>query len=499
MSEKRRILLNTLTSVVSQAVIIVFGLIVPRIVLLFYGSDVNGLTSTITQIFSYLALLEAGISVAARNSLFKPIKENDRNEISRVVSLAKRYYEKVTVFYIISIFVIASIAPLILKTSVDYLTIFAYIVFQGLSNAVLFFFVQKWNAVLSAYGKNYIINTVTVLCKTLAYAIYIVLISLRVNIAFVQLGFLVVSLSQLLVFYLYMRTHYGWINYHAFKKGDSLKDKNEYLISEVAWTIFSSTDMIILSIFVSTSIASVYSIYNLVFLALSNILNSIFTALVYRLGAEYHKGIERYSKLHDNYISVFHGAMTAFMCVCFALVNSFVALYTKGVDDVQYVYPQLPLLFCLVQIISWSRYVPGSLVGISGRQKDTIFVNVLEAALNVGLSLVLVFFFGIVGVLIATVVVIPIKVFYCIFIADIKVMKRSMFKTLRIILPNFILFALTAAIFSLFPIAASSYIELILLAAVMLLGFAAVVFALSLLTNSHLRTRICTLFKREKR
>ena len=60
----------------SQLMILVLGLIVPRIILVNYGSDTNGLTNTIVQIFTYLALLQSGISQAAKNALYKPIKHN---------------------------------------------------------------------------------------------------------------------------------------------------------------------------------------------------------------------------------------------------------------------------------------------------------------------------------------------------------------------------------------------------------------------------------------
>ena len=44
-----------------------------------------------------------------------------------------------------------------------------------------------------------------------------------------------------------------------------LKDRNSYILTEICWTIFSSTDMIVLSTFVSTQISSVYGIYNMIF------------------------------------------------------------------------------------------------------------------------------------------------------------------------------------------------------------------------------------------
>lgn len=78
MTNTKKTILNFVISIGSQLIILVMGLVIPRIVLIHYGSDTNGLISTITQIFTYMALLEAGISASAKNALYKPIKENDR-------------------------------------------------------------------------------------------------------------------------------------------------------------------------------------------------------------------------------------------------------------------------------------------------------------------------------------------------------------------------------------------------------------------------------------
>ena len=60
---KRSMSRNMVTSLISQAVTLVAGLVVQRYILLAYGSTYNGLTSLVTQIMSYLVLLEAGLVV----------------------------------------------------------------------------------------------------------------------------------------------------------------------------------------------------------------------------------------------------------------------------------------------------------------------------------------------------------------------------------------------------------------------------------------------------
>ena len=52
--------MNVGMSIGSQLVMLFLAFVIPRIIILSYGSDTNGATATITQIFTYLTLLEAG-------------------------------------------------------------------------------------------------------------------------------------------------------------------------------------------------------------------------------------------------------------------------------------------------------------------------------------------------------------------------------------------------------------------------------------------------------
>ena len=75
--KKSKLLKNVITGFGGQFIAIILGLIVPRLFITSYGSDINGLLGTITQIFTYMALMEAGIGQAARNELYMPIAQKD--------------------------------------------------------------------------------------------------------------------------------------------------------------------------------------------------------------------------------------------------------------------------------------------------------------------------------------------------------------------------------------------------------------------------------------
>ena len=110
---------NVVVSLLTQIVILALGLIIPRLYLTQYGSDVNGLIGTVTQIFTYMALLEAGIGQATKNALYPFIRDKikNRENISEVMSISKRYYEKVSILYTATVVLLSFLLPLVLESN----------------------------------------------------------------------------------------------------------------------------------------------------------------------------------------------------------------------------------------------------------------------------------------------------------------------------------------------------------------------------------------------
>ena len=59
---------NSILALVYQVILIVTGLILPRCFLYFYGSEVNGLISSITQFLSFINICDLGISAVVSSA-----------------------------------------------------------------------------------------------------------------------------------------------------------------------------------------------------------------------------------------------------------------------------------------------------------------------------------------------------------------------------------------------------------------------------------------------
>lgn len=193
---KSKAIKNVVFGFGGQAIVIILSVIIPRIMLVNYGSDINGLLTTISQIFVYMQLLEAGIGQAAMNALYKPIAERDLLGISYVASVAQNYYRRITRYYAAVVMLIAVVSPFVLKTSVPRYIIFVIIILEGMSGVVSFYFSQTQIVILQADAKSYVNNAFSVVNKIASNVVKIVMASLGVNIIFLEIGYFVISVAK---------------------------------------------------------------------------------------------------------------------------------------------------------------------------------------------------------------------------------------------------------------------------------------------------------------
>ena len=185
-----------------------------------------------------------------------------------------------------------------------------------------------------------------------------------------------------------------------------------------------------LSILFSTALSSVYSVYNLVYSNISGLMNSVYTSLIYLLGQAYSESLRKYEQVHDEFELMFMTGAAILMSCCSVLGIAFVRLYTKGVTDTNYIYIYLPILFGLIQILSWDRYVSGNLSGIAGYAKIVSKISVVEAVSNILLSVILAPKMGLYGITLATAISLVFKLAYLTYLGNVVILKRRLWNSL---------------------------------------------------------------------
>lgn len=456
---------NFWAHLVAQALIFAFALILPKTLIANYGSDVNGLLSSISQLFTYAALVEAGIGTAAIQAFFRYVGKNKNDDINSLMFRARSFYRKASVIYLAAIILLTVLYPLVVKTSTDYWTVFFVMLIQGITGVIPFVTYSPFSMFLQAEGKSYVISWFGVAARIITTVGKIIMYSLGVNIVVVQVIWFMVTIVEVIAFYIYKRKYYPWLGYKNTPNGPKLDGAVAYTINAASKTVMSSTDTVVLSILVSTSASSVYSIYALVFVTLQGLLQG-FLLGNFALGQTYHEDKAKYLKLHSALESFIMFVTTGVMTTACCLAIPFIRLYTQGVTDVDYIDTVLPFLFVLPILFVFGYSVPTEAEMVSGHPRQVAIQSGIEAIINLGLTVPFVLMWGIRGALLATCIATLIRLAMVLFYSNVRVLSRSPWESVKPILICIILFFAFSVPMSFIDYRPRSYIEWILLAVI---------------------------------
>ncbi len=440
MNNTKKISRNLVLGIIGEVLLIVLGIIVPRFILTSYGSEINGLLTSVTQIYSYIGLLEAGVGAVTIQALYKHTGNEDRSKINGVLSATNKYYHKTGLFYLLAILIFSCAYPLIVSTKIDTITIILVIVFNGLGNVINYFFQAKYFLLLEAEGKNYIKTTLNMFTNIFKNVAKIVLMAIGVNVVIVQLIAMFVSLIQMIYITWYIKKKYSWIDLSVEPDYGAISQRKNVMVHQISGLVFNNTDTITLTILCGLMWTSVYSMYQLLYGMITTILLVIMSSVTFLLGQTYHQNKDRFMRLYNAYETYYMTLSFVLNTILTFLAIPFIKLYTAGVEDFNYIYSYLPILFASINLISSTRSATNKVEGIEGHFKQTQTRAVIEAVLNLVVSIVLAYFIGIYGVLIGTIVALLYSANISICYANAKILKRKVISTYKNILINLAIF-----------------------------------------------------------
>jgi len=463
---KKRSLYNISVGIISQIISIALGIIIPRLFLLSYGSEVNGFLNTITQIFAYFSLLEAGVGAVTLQALYGPVAKDSKNEINQIISATDRYYRKTGKFYFLAVIILAIVYPLVIISEMNKLTMALIILFNGIPGVISYYYQGKFTILLSAEGKNYINTALVSLSSTVVSFSKIALMLIGCDILAIQFAYLVISLLKVLVIALYIKKKYKWVNLNVEPNYDAIMQKNAAFVNQICDLIFRNTDTVILSIFCDFKVVSVYAMYTMLFGMVRTTLDYVAQGFSFVMGQAYNRGIEQYKKLHDLYETYRMAFIFALYNIAIIFIIPFMRLYTAGIDDINYIDERVALLFAIYYLMTGARACASDLIGYAQHFKLTQNRCIIEASINLVTSVLAVYFWGIYGVLIGTIIALLYRMNDMIIYANKKILHRGTWVTYRKIISNALLFALISWVASLIPWKLDSYVHIIMWAGI---------------------------------
>ena len=421
-----RIQKSVFTTLLMQFTTLVCGLIVPRFLLNTYGSEAYGATTSIAQFLSYITLLEGGIGGVARASLYRPLAENDINKISAIVYELKHFFRIIALISIGYAMVLACVFKRISHIECySWSGSFFLVIAISVSTFGQYFIGIAYSALIQADQRVYIINLLSILTTALNTIMVIFLIRAGSGLILLKLVSSIVFLIKPILMWVYVRKKYNLIKVVERDK-KALDQRWTGLGQHLAYYIHSNTDITILTVLANLKIVSVYSIYHMVTYNMQNVISALCSGMEPLFGdmiaRSQNKQLENTFSMYEVITSM---ACTSFFSTVFIMILPFVSLYTKGINDINYYQPLFAVLITTASVLYCIRFPYQSVVVAAGHFKQTRLGAYGEAGINIFLSILLVWKFGLVGIAIGTIAAIGFRLFYLVYYLSHNILYRG--------------------------------------------------------------------------
>ncbi len=447
MGKDTRIKRNLISSLVYQVVLISLGFLLPRLYLENFGSEVNGILSTIKQVFTYLVLLEAGVGLATTQALYKRIGENDYKSASEVLAATHTYYLKTGFVYAAIVLGLAAVYAYLIPSSINSHELF-FIVLLNAVPALFSYFVQaKYRILMEVDGRKYVINHSETVLQIASNVAKILVLVLTDSLILIQLVYCIIAMMQLLFLYVYAKRRYRWLNLKATPDFTAISQKNSVLVHQVSGMVFNNTDVILISALCDFKAASIYVIYNIFFAQVQSFITSVVSSFTFALGQMFHIDREKFDRLFSAYETVYIMGTFLIYTLMGVFLMPIIRIYTSGINDAEYLNPLLMFLFVVMNLLANAKLPVSGVIEYAGEFAKTRTHAIWEMVINLTVSVAAILCFGICGAIFGTVAALFYRTVVTVSYANKTVLGRSRMCTYKIMLANAAVFAVTMAVF----------------------------------------------------
>ena len=438
----KKAIINIISSLILQIVTIICGLIIPKLIITTYGSKINGLVTSITQFLAYITLIEAGFGPVIKSVLFKPIANNEKSEIEKILKASERIFKIISFIFIGYIILLCIILPLVLKREFDGLFTFSLIIIISMSTFAEYYFGMTYKIFLQANQSTHVVAVIQLSTYILNTMALILLIRLGASIQVIKLTSTFIFVLRPVLQNIYVKKKYK-INLKNVNDNYNIKQKWEGLAQHIAYVVYNNADIAILTLCGKIIDISVYSIYSLIVSNITKVIKSFNSGVDATFGDMIAKGEkEKLNKCFKIYEGIYINVASIVFCSTLFLIIPFVKLYTQGITDANYTRPVFAYLIVITEFIFIIRQPYNDLVKVAGHFKQTKKGAYIESILNIVISLALVWNFGLVGVTIGTLAAMPIRTIEIIYYASKYILNRNVwysFKRMTIIILEFLI------------------------------------------------------------
>ena len=397
---------NIIMGFLNKFVMLLVPFIIRTIIIYLLGTNYVGLNSLFVSILTVLSLAELGFGSAVVFFLYKPVAENDTETICAILNLYRKIYFVIgTIILLLGLGLGPFLQYFIKKDVPPDINIYVlYGMYLANTVATYFFFGYK-NAILKAVQRNDIISNITTVVYLAMYSLQIVILFLTRNYYVYVVLIPIFNIVLNIAIAIYTKKKYPQYiprgkNYKVSKK--EIKRKvSGLMMSKIGAATRNTFDSIVISAFIGLTQVGIYNNYYYILTALAGIfavvLNSILAGVGNSIAVE-----SREKNYHDfRIINFMYMLISGAASVCLVtLTQPFMEIWV-GTEAMFPTY--ISLLFCFYFYLLRQGDISSIYFNAIGLWWKGKWRYLIEAVLNLVLNIVLGKFFGVLGIIVATI------------------------------------------------------------------------------------------------
>lgn len=386
----RTTLYNAMISIISQLLFLILSIIFPRLIIIEYGSEVNGLTTSINQILNIVNLLQAGVVGASIYDMYRPISEEDNETVGTIYYSSKKYFNKVSViFFLINI----AVTPMFLINSIKNISnieMLLSVLLLTINGSIIFRYISSYDIIISAHQKKYILAISSLIEKLVYYVILLIILHFNIHFIFMYIALICGTVTRIIYLRIYFDKEYKII-IEEYSSNNQYKVKNQYylLSNQIVQQIIESAPTLIITLFHGLTTVSVFSLYNMIVSAFKMVYVTVQNSIAASFGDLSISNKIRASSIFDaiNLMFINLGQITSSCMIVLCL--PFISLYTTGISDANHINRLLAILMSYLNL-SYCIFMPFNMaINSNGEYKSVAAKNIMYGVIFTIMSIVL--------------------------------------------------------------------------------------------------------------
>lgn len=415
---------NVTLNLVITIVIGLLSFIINKYFVIFFGTELLGLMNLFTQLVVYINLVDTGLATASTYALYQPLLKKDYKKISVIINTISCLYNKIFLI-ILSTGLLANILlPFLISENVLERKIYLYWSLYVL-NSVLGYTFIKYNILLIADQKFGIVRLIQGISKIFTQFLQLIIIIKLNSFLIFILALTVDNIIQYKLYRTCYKKFYKLYLVKTKKKEISIINNLKNLFwHKISGVIVFNTDLILISKFLSLEIVAIYSAYQMIeqiIITLYEVILKVLSPMIGNFIAKSTKDMifEKYKELEI--IGLFFSINIVILT--YRMINPFIKLWLGQ----EFLLSKLTVGLLMVNLFIriFRRIV--SIFKDNHGFFDDIYLPISESIINLVVSVILVYYLGLNGVIIGTIcsniiiviVAIPILVYKKCFIKEV--------------------------------------------------------------------------------